>query len=306
MKKLSLAITALSAVFLMQAQVLQVASIERINTPQSEATAVVAGISPDGDYLLLTSDTQTGLVKFDLATQAATTLTTAERAGWNVRFSGDGKDIIYEEASTTADRLRVRALKTLNVATKQAKTLIEPTRDMKAVEVYNKTAPIIADKTTRKGAKGTVSTQAKKPEVFNEMFNLYVTTADGNTQLFAPNGEGLTYHWASISPDGTKMVYYVSELLGCFVCNLEGGQPIAMGDITAPQWYDNNTIIGMNDRDNGSYVVESTIVAHTLDGKSQSLTDDSVIAMYPYASKEGSKIAFSTPTGEAYIINVNK
>ena len=61
----------------------------------------------------------------------------------------------------------------------------------------------------------------------------------------------------------------------------------------------------MNDKDNGEVVTSSSIVAVTLDGTRQTLTDSSVIAMYPYASLNGEKIAFTTSNGEAYIININ-
>ena len=61
----------------------------------------------------------------------------------------------------------------------------------------------------------------------------------------------------------------------------------------------------MNDKDNGEVVTSSSIVATTLYGVRQTLTDDSVIAMYPYATAKGEKIAFSTANGEAYLININ-
>ena len=69
-------------------------------------------------------------------------------------------------------------------------------------------------------------------------------------------------------------------------------------------WYDDNTVVGMLDLDDGELVYASTIVAATLDGTTQVLTDESTIAMYPHAA--AGKIAFSTPAGEAYIINVTK
>lgn len=59
----------------------------------------------------------------------------------------------------------------------------------------------------------------------------------------------------------------------------------------------------MNDKDNGEVVTSSSIVAATLYGVRQTLTDSSVIAMYPYTN--GEKIAFSTANGEAYVININ-
>ena len=60
----------------------------------------------------------------------------------------------------------------------------------------------------------------------------------------------------------------------------------------------------MMDLDDGEFIYASTIVAATLDGKTQTLTGDDIIAMYPHATD--GKIAFSTPAGEAYIINVTK
>ena len=53
-------------------------------------------------------------------------------------------------------------------------------------------------------------------------------------------------------------------------------------------------------------VTSSKIYAVSFDGsESQLLTADDVLAMYPSVNADGSKIAFSTPAGEAYIINVN-
>ena len=73
-------------------------------------------------------------------------------------------------------------------------------------------------------------------------------------------------------------------------------------DCHAAQWYDNNTLIAMNDRDNGHFITASAVVAYTLDGKFQVLTSPDMIAMEPYAA-EG-KIAFSTAEGKTYLMTV--
>ncbi len=130
-------------------------------------------------------------------------------------------------------------------------------------------------------------------------------TRDGKTSVFSPNGQEFSYIWQSISPDATKALYFVCGV-GAFVCDLDGNNIKSLGMVRAPQWYDDNTIVGMQDVDDGEFILSSTVVAVTLDGTLQTLTDDSVIAMYPYASSATGKIAFSTPAGEAYIINVNK
>ena len=65
-------------------QVLQVTSVEKVNLPEQ---ASVAAISPQGDYLLLTSATNQGLTKFDLSTNQSQVLSTAPSAGHNVKIS---------------------------------------------------------------------------------------------------------------------------------------------------------------------------------------------------------------------------
>ena len=89
-----------------------------------------------------------------------------------------------------------------------------------------------------------------------------------------------------------------------YVSDLNGTNVKRLGVLRAAKWLDNNTVVGMVDTDDGYVYTSSSIVAMTLDGQSQTLTDDSVIAMYPQVAT--GKIAFSTPTGEAYIINYTK
>ena len=74
----------------------------------------------------------------------------------------------------------------------------------------------------------------------------------------------------------------------------------------APKWYDNNTVVGMNDEDDGTVVTASAIIATTLDGTTQTLTTNSVIAQFPKPAAQAGKIVFTTPEGKAYIINLSK
>ena len=128
-------------------------------------------------------------------------------------------------------------------------------------------------------------------------------TINGKTRNLSPNGNGYSYMWASLSPDGTQVCFYQAAH-GTYVCNLDGSNVHKVGKMRAPVWYDDQTIVGMIDLDDGEFIYASTIVAATLDGKTQTLTGDDLIAMYPHAAN--GKIAFSTPAGEAYIINVTK
>jgi hypothetical protein len=115
---------------------------------------------------------------------------------------------------------------------------------------------------------------------------------NGKNIVLAPNGTNEAYNWASISPDGQKILYYVSGR-GCYTCDLKGGNVQYIADhCRAPQWYDNNTIIGMHDEDDGKYLTASAIVAYNLQGQKQILVNKEMMAIYPYAAK--GQIAFST------------
>ena len=301
MRKVLLAF-ALSASLCGFAQIFNVGEVTKVNLP-ANVDNLVAGISPDGSYLLVTNSANKGLAKFDLATSQSQVLSTAPGAGFDAQISQDGKTVVYRENSFTANHLRKVALNSKNLATGEVTNLVAPTRDLQGVAVEGATANVVnKGKFSAKGLNGAVAVKAPVLSINNRQLMI---TKDGKTSVFSPNGQQFSYIWQSISPDATKALYFVCGV-GAFVCDLDGSNIKSLGLVRAPQWYDNNTIVGMQDKDNGEFILSSKVVAVTLDGTMQTLTSDDVIAMYPYASPATGKIAFSTPAGEAYIINVNK
>ena len=275
MKKVLLLAVAFVAT-MASAQVLNVASVEKLDIP-ANADSKIAGISPDGAYVLITSQSNAGLQQFDLASKKVIEITDAEGAGYNVEFSADSKAITYREVSYAADRTRMTALKSYDVETAKKATLVKATRDVNQARAKRAIAPTVV----ARGGKIEVALGTVVKEL-------------------TPNGQG-AYIWASLSPNGSKILYYCN---GVWVCNVDGSNPKRIGNFRAPQWYNNNVVVGMNDEDNGYVVTSSSIVAYTLDGTEQVLTNGGVMAMYPYVSADGSKIVCSTPAGEAYLINI--
>jgi Tol biopolymer transport system component len=277
MKKILLLAVAFVSI-MASAQVLNVESVEKLNIPQN-ADSKIAGISPDGSYVLITSQSNEGLMKFDLATGKVSTITTAVGAGYNVEISADSKEVTYREVTYAKDKSRLTSLVRQDLSTAKKSTLVKSTREMHQARVRRAIAPVVS--------------------IQNGELVLTVGTV---TKVLSPNGQGLSYLWPSVSPDGSKIVYYVSGSV--WVCNVNGTNPQRIGKFRAPQWYNNNVVVGMNDQDNGHYVTSSEIVAYTLDGEKQVLTNNTIMAMYPYVSADGSKIVCSTPVGEAYLINL--
>ncbi len=279
-------------------QVLNVTSIEKVNLP---GKAAVAAISPQGDYLLLTSATNQGLTKLDLTSGQTQSLSTAPSAGHNVKISPDGQTVVYRESTINEKHLRMSTLKSVNLSTGISQVLVKPTRNLQGYSVDAVSAGAVNKGKFSKKAIGTAKAQ-NLPVLSIDKGQLKITIG-GKTRNLSPNGNQFSYLWPSLSPDGTKVLYYLAAH-GTYVCNLDGSNARKVGQMRAPVWYDDNTIVGMMDKDDGEFIYASTIVAATLEGTTQVLTDDSSIAMYPHATS--GKIVFSTPAGEAFIINVTK
>jgi len=304
MKKTMISMLLVVVAVAVQAQIMNVTSIQQVPVPVDGNTITQAvAISPQGDYVLLSSDTHRGLVRWDLSTSSATILTTDEGAGSRISISDDGQHILYRNTVVGSDRLRRTVIKSIDANGKNAVTLSQPSRDMQGFALQGD-AEIVDYKNqiSVKTLQDDTSTIINTPMVSTHHLKLYVTR-NGKTSQLAPNGEQYHYIWASLSPDATHVLYYASGL-GAFVCDLDGGNVVSMGDITAPQWWNDTTIIGMDDSDDGMVITSSVIVARTLDGQQQTLTPSDMIATYPHPAPVASKIVFSTPDGNIYLITV--
>ncbi|MBO5816585.1 MAG: hypothetical protein J6R26_01370 [Paludibacteraceae bacterium] len=279
MKKTFLFVAACLVCMLASAQIFDVQSVQELPGASFE-DAKVAAVSPAGDYILMTTQSSQGLQRYDFATGQMTKITDATEAGFNVQISKDGKEITFHEAVMGKDKLVRSNILRYNVVQRKTRAIAKDQRKLDKLMVSEKVAPVLT----------------------NEEGLLYVTF-NGRKQLVAPLGTDYIYIWASISPDQTKICYYVGER-GCFVCDLAGNNNQFIGYYcTAAQWYDNNTLVSMRTEDDGHDFTSSVIEAYTLDGKRQTLTDKSMMATFPYAVD--GKIIFTTwDKGTAYIMNV--
>lgn len=259
------------------AQVLEVVSMQQLPIA-AQADMKVAGVSPAGDYVLLTSGSNKGLQCYDMANQTLTTITEADGAGYNVQVSQDGKEVVYRETSFDRNNLRQNKIIRMNMSNQRQNVVARGQRDMKLMATSdNLTTVAIADRKI-------------------------VLKHNGLSTTLAPNGMNESYLWPSVSPDGKKICYYVAGK-GCFVANIDGSNPQFIArDCRAAKWYNNNTIVAMADEDDGHFTTASAIVAYSLNGQKQVLTSNKMIAMYPYTAEN--MIVFSTLKGETYMLNV--
>ena len=132
--------------------------------------------------------------------------------------------------------------------------------------------------------------------VTNENLQL-VLYKDGERKVLTPHGSEVHYIWASLSPDGKKIVFNTKR--GTAVCDLQGRELINLGDLDAPQWFGNDYIVGMFDPHDGHRFLGSSIFIRSIDGRfSKCLSDPQEFGMYPTVSAKTGRIAYNTLQGE--------
>ena len=142
MKQLFLSVAlALSATAF--AQLLEVESVTPLKL-QGVGRSVVTGVSPKGDFLLLSDAQLNGLAKYDLSTNRIEVISQARSAGLNVDVSADGSCVAYREDSFN-DRLRYTDVKVRNFATGTTKQLLKGARNVNGVSLQGNTAVTVAN-----------------------------------------------------------------------------------------------------------------------------------------------------------------
>ena len=258
-------------------------------------------MSPTGDYLILAGNDTQGLKKYDLATKKLTTLTTEKAVG--VQISSDGSTVVYRSKNYEG-KLRYTSLKSIQLETGEKEELIKNTRDLEGVDV--KQGTVLAVNKGKMVSKRVSGEKLESIPVVPSIKDgqLYITEK-GKTRLLSPAGTNVNYLWPSVSPDGKKLLYYVMDQGQAYVSNSDGTNPVSLGILRAPKWMGNDWVVGMVDYDNGEVVTSSEIVGVAADGTQRTvLTDDSVIALYPSASADASKIVYTTNDGKVFLMKI--
>lgn len=278
-----------------------VQSLEKVNLPAG-MTVSMATLSPDGNQAVVSSMSGVGLQLLNLNSGAMVEISQAG-SPMDVSFTQDGTNIVYRESSYDKDHRRFVSLKSYNVPSGTTTTLVAPTRNLQGYVIDGNQA--VAVENGRKMSRSINGDNAAttRPTLSIKYGKLFVTEANGTTREIRPLGDQCgSYLWQTLSPDGKRIVAF-GVGTGAFTCDLNGENVKLLGMYRAPQWLDNETIVAMDDYDNGVVTVKSTIMAINADGSAKAaLTDDSVVAVFPTPATN--KVAFTTPEGELYIINL--
>ncbi len=293
----------LLAPYLSYSQKISVRSIQKV-TDAASGELSVAGISPDGLFILATSPDLKGLKIIDLSTKNIREITSDAGAGYEPIVTPGGDKIFYR----SDEYINLRKYSSLHEFSraKASRTVVEPlTRRLGS--------PVIS------GGKLIYSTAGKqkaipleKDAAQKETGDIYLVLEDlapvlyvnGSGRVFKPNGEG-NYIWASLSPDKTMILYNYGGK-GTFVADTAGKITGELGRLDAPRWITDDLIVGMNDRDDGERVLSSDICCYSLKTKKlYNLTGtENEIEMYPWPVPGNKQIIFQTLKGEIFLMNI--
>lgn len=301
MKKTLLSICLLCASLLGYAQLVEVQKVEKVAIPGNHSVSM-ATLSPDGSYAVVSPISGNGLATINLA-NGSTKIISHAASPVMVQFSADGSHVIYRESSYDSAHRRYVALKSYDVKNNRSATLVQPSRNLQGFSIEGNTAIAVENgRAKAKSINGTTATaNAQRPTLSINRGKLCITKTGNTTELSPLGNRTNSYLWPSLSPDGKRIAFF-GVGCGAFTCDLNGKDVKPLGMLRAVCWIDNNVLVGMDDHDNGVVTTESALVAVSADGsKTQKLTDGDVVAVFPSAG--GSKISFTTPTGELYLID---
>ena len=298
MKKLLLFFLVIAQIAL--AQQINVLSIEKIKATDTGGY-FYPKISPDNQFILMTRGNYSGLYQYSPVSKSLKTLNEDPGAGYKVQISDDGNTVLYNKTELIR-KLRHNSLISQTISNGEKKGLVAPTREQITGKMVNSNPVYVKNRSL-------VKSNSVKPTD-----NLYLITIENQKMVLykngvrtelTPSGANASYIWPSISPDNKNIVYTVTGK-GTYVCSVTGKNVTSLGKLNAPSWAGNKFVVGMDDRDDGEKLISSSLIITSIDGKLRKKleTPTGINAMYPSASKDGSRIAFNTDRGEVYLMQV--
>ena len=294
--RIKLFMAALLCVFLSNAQDVKIVRHEQL-LKGVESQCYNPVLSPDGQKVLFTQSDYEGLNVYDIADDVVTPLASDRLAGFSPAFSKDGKSV-YFLSQTRENMLVYREMKSVNLDGTEMSTVMGKSRGMLHPVAVDGGVVTVSDNGRKLKAKsngGTYAYSAGKK---------IVVVKNGIEKKIAPVPTKYTYIWESLSPDGTKILFYAGGK-GAYICDLDGNLVAELGKYTSPAWCGNDYVVAVNATHDGHQYETSQIVLLKVDGSyKKELTAPVSMSMHPTASASGDRITYNTIDGRLFLMDL--
>lgn len=294
MKKFVLMVAAMAALTA-QAQIVEVQSTSQL-LKGVDSDMYYPVISSDGSKLLYTTENFVGLKMYDFKEDVTLKISDAERAGLDASFSRDGKSVYYV-TQMIKDGKNIRQAKSYNLVAKKELAISAEGRVVRK--------PLALKGGVMTAVDGDISATVKNATTVRTEGSVLYIGINGVEKAYTPVESHAGYLWESLSPDGTKVLFFVAGK-GIYITDLNGNILQFLGNYEAPVWYGDNCVVAMNAKHNGYQHISSQIVMMTIDGeKFQELTKPESMTMNPTTSYDAGKVVYNTIDGRLYQMNIN-
>jgi len=278
MKKLILSALSLLSIMTLSSQTIKIEESYRLL--DNNQRGFYPAFNAEGNLLAFTAENYEGLNVYDFSKRSALKISDEHGAGFQPLFGEDGK--IYYKNTVYKSNLKYEGLKSYDVQKKTVIEVLEPQRNLQIAKNIGNSIRI---------------------KVWSDGRNLNIEK-DGKIEILNPVENANGYIWASLSPNG-KMILYHAVAVGTFVSDLKGNIIASLGYLNAPAWYDNEFVVGMQDKDDGYNITESKVIIRNLVGNTtKQLSHPNQIAMFPTASSVAGKVAYNTIDGDIYVLKL--
>ena len=215
--------------------------------PGSEKTLVDScgffpQLSPDGQWLLYSPTEATSLLLKNLSTGDVTTVADTGYPGFDAIFGDDGK-VYYVTQQRKKNGLVYRTGHCYDPATGKGKVVLKAQHGR--VQALRAAHGVVIN-----GERQVYrSTERVGTYCYTRGDMLYLVDEGGTTRALQPVKESNGYLWASLSPDGTKVLFEAASK-GLYICDLNGEIISELGQFLMPCWYNDNYVIAMSNAGN--------------------------------------------------------
>ncbi len=289
--------TLISSVILAQSPIIT----KRFSLPDDAGARFHPVFNTAGDKLLHTVSGYAGLSLYDFNSQKTITISNDAGSGFEPVFSNNDSRIFFRRTSFENGR-KSDAIAAYNLPENSIIPMISPRRNVRQLDAFENGFLVSADEKVMKVTFGKTNNDNLR---YVTTENLKMVLYDRNVKkILNPAGTSESrYIWVSLSPDKQKILF-TSAGQGTFVCDLNGKIIASLGYLNAPVWYNDDWVVGMNDKDDGHRLISSEVIMkHLYNGNTKRLSEAGEKAMYPTAAT--GKVAWHTDQGIIQIVELS-